>query len=76
MKALTKTQVKKIIKDKGQWSGWIAQSNVNSFHITGGWRLGLRVTVHSIEELNKTVDHFLAYNNDAELGRRARYWVK
>lgn len=76
MRAITKTQVKKAIKEKGHWSGWIAPSNVNSYHIVSGWHLGMRVTFRSLEDLNKTIDEFLSYNSDPELGRRVRYWIK
>ncbi len=74
MRPIHKNTVKRILRNSGVWSGYIAQSNVNSFHIKNGWVLGYPVTVHSAEELDKIIDQFHSYNNDPELGHRVRLW--
>jgi hypothetical protein len=71
---VNKNTVKATLRKTGTWSGWLTQSNVNSFHVTSGWCLGFPVTVTSVEELDKVCTEFHWYNDDAELGHRVRLW--
>jgi len=62
---------------KGEtFKGYIAPSNVNSFHIRGGWHIGMSVEFTSIEEMEDTVQNFAWYNCCSELGRRVSFWVE
>lgn len=74
MDTINKNTVNKIIRDTGTWTGYIAPCNVNSFHITGGWCLGYKITVTSIVELDQLIDEFRFYNCGPELGQRVRLW--
>lgn len=72
MKILKKQQVKAKIRKQGEWKGYIAGNNVNSFHYFSGWCLACPIEVKSLEELEQNLNSFLFYL-DPELGRYARY---
>jgi len=75
MKPTHKSTVKSIIRSKGEWSGYIAPSNVNAYHIRNGWALGMPVKFTDIAEMEETLNSFAYYNcNDAETGYRIRFW--
>ena len=74
MEAIHKSTVKKVIRQRGTWKGYIAPSNVSAFHITGGWHLGMDVEFHTLEELEETARNFSYYNCGPELGQRVRFW--
>ena len=56
-------------------------SNVNSFHVFGGWHLGCTVQKSKVDEqtnfgsFDSLVNNFLFYL-DSELGKYARFYVK
>lgn len=74
MKKLTKTQVKKIIRDTGKWAGYIVPCKVNTFHIVGGWGLGMKVEFTDLEEMEKTLNSFTYYNCNSELGNYVAFY--
>ena len=45
MQKVNKHTVLKAARDKGYWSGYITPNKVNEYHITGGWGLGLEITI-------------------------------
>ena len=81
-----KATMLKEVREKGQWIGHIAPSNVNSFHVNDGWHLGHQITIKKVEsefhvvreyetmELGSYIRNFQTYNCIAELGKRVRFW--
>ena len=61
---LHKSKVKRHIREHGFWQGWIVGSLVPDSHVNTGWYCGCRVKVHSVEELDKVMQHYLFYNVD------------
>src|SRR5690606_14469831 len=64
---VTLRDVKRSIRDKGKWSGYMAGNRVAPRHIMDGWCLGPPVEFSSLEELEETQNHFLSFL-DRELG--------
>ena len=75
MKPIHKSKVKAMLRRGVSFVGYIAPCNVNSFHIAGGWHIGMRVEFTSIEEMEETIREFSYYNCNNELGNRVRFWV-
>lgn len=69
----TITQVRKTIKEDGQWTGFIVGNHVNPFHFFGGWRLAYEVVFQSLQELEDNVADMLYYM-DTELGNRVAFY--
>src|SRR4051794_1293369 len=90
MERTHKATVLKEVRNKGVWFGYVAPSNVNSFHITGGWHLGHLITIsqgrdgeyyvvswhNEYEKLSTWLNAFAVYSCVAELGKRPVFWVK
>ena len=77
VKNVSRTYVKKRIKENGVFKGYMAPDQVNSFHILRGWHLGCEVALHSMEEMTQAENEFSYYNcNDRETGLRIRYWIR
>lgn len=88
MTPINKHSVLKIARQTGKWTGYISASNVNSFHIKGGWNLGIRFEIvyrdgnyyHVYNEqevpLNNALNGFKFYNCNPELGQRIRFWTE
>jgi ribosomal protein L5 len=75
MQPVHKATVKAAIRNQGTWTGYIAPNKVSAFHITGGWHIGCKITVTTLEELEDVVDNFSYYNCNSELGQRVRFWA-
>jgi hypothetical protein len=45
LQSIRKQTVLKAVRDNGKWTGYIAPCNVNSYHITGGWHLGMHLEI-------------------------------
>lgn len=45
MNPINKHTVLKAARTSGKWTGYIAPSNVNSYHIKSGWHLGIPITI-------------------------------
>lgn len=75
MRTIHKNTVKAMLRKGKIFKGYIAPCNVNSFHITGGWHIGMDVEFTSIEEMKQTIDNFAYYNCNSELGQRVRFWI-
>lgn len=71
---INKNTVKAKLRRGEKWEGYLAPSNVNSFHIISGWSLGCYVEVSTIEELNEYINNFAYYNCNSELGKRVVLW--
>lgn len=69
-----KNTIKSKINHGMVWSGYITPSNVNSFHITGGWSLGYFVNIVNLTQLEDRINSFKLYNCCAELGNSVRFW--
>lgn len=76
IKPIHKSTVKAMLRRGKTFKGYIAPSNVNSFHIRGGWHIGMSVEFTSIEEMEETVNSFAFYNCVPELGMRVRFWTE
>jgi hypothetical protein len=87
MQPINKHSVLKLVRQAGGWSGFIAPNKVNSFHINGGWHIGMRITIILVEKeykvltgsgeyctLSTFLDNFKAFNCIAELGNTVRFW--
>jgi hypothetical protein len=55
MEKINKHTVLKHVRENNFWSGYIAPSNVNSYHITGGWHLGHDVLITIDQQKNYVV---------------------
>lgn len=71
-----KSTVKSLIAKNGYWTGFLVASKVNPANIEGCWNLGFKVTVSTIEDLEKTVERFAYYNCNSELGNRVSFYEK
>ncbi|MCM3068567.1 hypothetical protein NKR17_20090 [Priestia flexa] len=71
-----KSTVKSLIAKNGYWTGFLVASKVNPAHIEGCCNLGFKVTVSTIEQLEKTVERFAYYNCNSELGNRVSLYEK
>lgn len=75
LKRVNKHTVMKQLRNGKKWSGYLSPSNVNSFHIVGGWHLGYFVEdIETIEQLNERIANFAFYNCNSELGNRVVLW--
>ena len=71
----TVTQVRKSIREQGQWSGYLLGNKTSPDAIEGPWRLGCEVCLTSLDELKKHSAAFYAYL-DPELGNRVAYYSR
>jgi hypothetical protein len=69
----TITQVKKAIREKGEWSGLLVPNKVNHFHFLNGWCLGRQVILPNEQILEQTVNGMLAHM-ESELGNRVAFY--
>ena len=76
MKTVHKSTIKAQLRKGKPFTGYIAPNKVNSFHIVGGWHIGMDVTFSTIEEMEKIIANYYYYNCIPELGMRVRFWVK
>jgi hypothetical protein len=83
MEPINKHSVLKEARTRGEWKGYIAPSNVNSYHIVGGWHLGMSITIVFLDgkytvrdtALEDYLSEFVWYNcQDNETGKRIRFW--
>lgn len=58
LRKMTKTQVRKSIRDTGWFHGYICGNRVNPAHIAEGWRLGMRIDMNDIQQFEKQVRDF------------------
>jgi len=72
----TKPQAIKIIKETGQFKGYLAGNRVNPFHIADGWGLGYAIDVSNIHEFEMECERFINGLNiyTPELGSYAHYY--
>ena len=72
MKKVTKTTVKKLIKDNGsiEISLIPCKANLNSI-----WISPIKVTISSLEELERTVNEYSYYNCNNEVGNYPHYYI-
>lgn len=72
----TKTQVRNIIRDEGEFNGFICGNKVNPWHIADGWRLGVHINPKTIDQFENSVEKFetglRVYT--PELGEYAHYY--
>jgi hypothetical protein len=69
----TIVQVKKAIREQGEWTGLIAPNKVNHFHFLNGWCLGRQVILPNEQILEQTVNSMMFYM-DTELGNRVAFY--
>lgn len=69
----TITQVRKSIKEDGQWTGFMVGNRVNPFHFFSGWGLAREVVFKSLEELENGATEMLFFM-DPELGNRVAFY--
>ena len=80
------TMLAKIRRTK-EWEGYIAPSKAHPSHITGGWHLGIPITIRFEHDkyvvlaysgepipLELYINSFSSFNCNSELGRRVRFW--
>lgn len=70
-----KSRVKAMLRKGESFTGFIAPSNVNQFHINDGWHIGMSVTFTTIEDMETTIRDFAYYNCNSELGQHVRFWM-
>lgn len=72
----TKTQVRKIINEKGVFKGFICGNKVNPFHLADGWGLGAHIVFENVDEFNEYVERFETGLNvyTPELGTYPHYY--
>lgn len=73
---LTKTGVKKIIKETGTFKGFCCGNNTNPAHLIDMWSLGIPLTVDSVEEFDVRVNKITTdlRNYTPELGSYLHYY--
>lgn len=59
MEPINKHTVLKEVRKNGSWKGYIAPNNVNAYHITGGWHLGMEL--HITSEKNVWTNEIVYY---------------
>ena len=65
MRQLHKDTVENVINERGEWSGFLASMLVNDAHIKGLWCFGIKCTIRSLDELEKTLERIkYHYRND------------
>lgn len=83
-----KQTVLKTVRDKGRWTGFIAPSKVNEFHVNSGWNIGCKITILKDNykyfvmkddgstscELDQFLASFKWFNCNNELGYGITYW--
>jgi hypothetical protein len=69
----TIVQVKKAIRDNGEWIGLVVPNKVNHFHFLNGWHLGHQVIFPNEQILEQTVNGMLAHM-ERELGNRVAFY--
>jgi hypothetical protein len=69
----TISQVKKIMRENGEWSGIVVPNKVNHFHFLNGWCLGRQVILPNEQILEETVDGMMQYM-EKELGNRVAFY--
>lgn len=74
---VSRPHIKRVIREKGSWSGLISQCKVHPWHLDHGWCLGMTThELRSAEEVDNMKANFEAVNSDPELGRTASYWER
>jgi hypothetical protein len=66
LQPINKHTVLKAVRDHGKWEGYIAPSNVNSFHITGGWNLGMALVIVDGKREGLPTDKPYVFNESTE----------
>jgi len=69
----TIVQVKKAIREKGEWAGIVVPNKVNEYHFLGGWCLGCQVIIPNEQILEQTVNSIKWYM-EPELGNRVAFY--
>jgi len=65
MRQLHKDTVENFITETGEWSGFLASMPVSEYQIKGLWCFGIKCTIRSLEELEKTLERIkYHYRND------------
>ena len=62
------------LKRGEEWSGYMAPDKVGKHSIIGGWALGSKVAVRSVEDLYRHINAFAYHNCNYELGYRVKLW--
>lgn len=70
---LTKTQVKKAIREKGTWTGLLAGNKTSPYHFLEGWCLAHLVTITTLDELERVLSNMLYYLSP-KLGNRIAFF--
>lgn len=68
-KKVTKAQVKSIIKKEGCFNGFMVGCKVSEYHFFSGWNLCSNVKFETLSEVETTVNSWLYYNSNNELGK-------
>lgn len=91
MEKINKNTLMKQVRNEKFVECYIAPSNVNSFHIKGGWHIGMRIlltvdrenNIHYVSEPNEDseplqvmISNYAYYNCNSELGRNVRFWME
>ncbi|GLB59191.1 hypothetical protein [Cytobacillus sp. NCCP-133] len=67
MRKLHKETVKRVITERGEWSGFLASSQESKGHLKDLWCFGIKCTIRSLEELEQTMERLSNYNGNGEL---------
>lgn len=70
-----KNTVKSIIRRNGQWTGYIVGCKINPYHVANGWYLGYKVTINSLDELEKVINEWTYYNANDVFGDYPAFYV-
>lgn len=76
LKKFTKTQVRKEIKQNGNFHGYLCGNRVAPSHVADGWHLGVGINCDTIKEFETAVTQFEQSLNvyTPELGSYAHYY--
>ncbi|WP_078598620.1 hypothetical protein [Evansella clarkii] len=58
LQKVTKAQVRKVIREKGSFRGFICGNRVNPAHINDGWHLGMQFEAKNVRDFQERVDNF------------------
>lgn len=69
LETINKLTVLKEVRQNGKADIWIAPYKVASSHIANGWRLGMKITIHLVEELDHSQGYYVFGYDDTGIRR-------
>jgi hypothetical protein len=75
MNPINKNTVLKQVRTQGEWKGYVAPSNVNQYHIKGGWHLGMNITIVSGKEVSGNEKEYYYFSEQNESFQELETWL-